>query len=491
MRSQGRSRLRRLAGIIGFLIFLLAGTSLMLAGVPEQAEADSYPIVSYDANGGIAKPTSPPAQQEMTSASTTFNGGDHNVGVDFGDDFTPPENYRFVGIEVTDQKTGTTTYFDHTQLYNFTVTNDTVIKYIWQTYTVRFHFSAIDGNNLAEPIVLYSNNPLTLVSDLIRQYYGDNATMNDVTFSLDGYIDSGLRTWYPINDYANFSEATADLFNPEVWIGDTGADIYVLMLKEIKDVSIDIEAPVCGTKTETQEDGSGWLWDTQTNPPDITTPASAPYGLGTTSTYLSRYWIADMIDGDPFVGTIAGDEDFIAWAWLEAAYGYGFGDNVTANVSGGKFEKTLNADTDWLAVVASVKPKHVAGDAAEENRVEPKCFEDGSYDMVTHCTGCDTILGSEHFSIDKIGLHDWGEWKVTTEATTQAEGIETRICSRCGAEETRAISKKETDATEKAAEKVDTLVSTGDTAPVAALGLIAIAAAMLAGIAGHRGLRRQ
>ena len=267
MRSHYLSKHLGLASIVCFLIFLLAGTSVMLASVPEQAEADdnSYPIVSYDANGGIAKPTSPPAQQEMTSASTTFNGGDHNVGVDFGDDFTPPENYRFVGIEVTDQKTGTTTYFDHTQLYNFTVTNDTVIKYIWQTYTVRFHFSAIDGNDLAEPIVLYSNNPLTLVSDLIRQYYGDNATMNDVTFTLDG-VKCGLIICYDLR----FPELTRSLalqdiellFVPAEWPGIRREHWQTLNRARAIENQIFLACcNGCGTAGETVYGGSSAIYD--------------------------------------------------------------------------------------------------------------------------------------------------------------------------------------------------------------------------------------
>ncbi|MCL1905704.1 MAG: FapA family protein [Clostridiales bacterium] len=37
--------------------------------------------------------------------------------------------------------------------------------------------------------------------------------------------------------------------------------------------------------------------------------------------------------------------------------------------------------------------------------------------------------------------HDWGEWIVTTPATYEADGVETRVCAVCGEEETRAIPK--------------------------------------------------
>ena len=37
--------------------------------------------------------------------------------------------------------------------------------------------------------------------------------------------------------------------------------------------------------------------------------------------------------------------------------------------------------------------------------------------------------------------HKWGEWVVTKEPTTEAEGQETRNCATCGATETRAVDK--------------------------------------------------
>lgn len=41
--------------------------------------------------------------------------------------------------------------------------------------------------------------------------------------------------------------------------------------------------------------------------------------------------------------------------------------------------------------------------------------------------------------------HDWGEWKVTKEATATAEGEETRICTGCHKEEKRSIPAKNSE----------------------------------------------
>ena len=44
--------------------------------------------------------------------------------------------------------------------------------------------------------------------------------------------------------------------------------------------------------------------------------------------------------------------------------------------------------------------------------------------------------------ITKAG-HTFGSWQTVTEPTVDSEGLEKRVCSKCGAEETRAISKLE------------------------------------------------
>jgi hypothetical protein len=44
--------------------------------------------------------------------------------------------------------------------------------------------------------------------------------------------------------------------------------------------------------------------------------------------------------------------------------------------------------------------------------------------------------------------HSYGEWTVSKEATTEAEGEEKRVCSGCGDEETRSIAKLEPQPTE-------------------------------------------
>ena len=48
-----------------------------------------------------------------------------------------------------------------------------------------------------------------------------------------------------------------------------------------------------------------------------------------------------------------------------------------------------------------------------------------------------------HFNWGSTCTHKWSTWKTVTKPTLDSEGLEKRVCSKCGAEETRAISKLE------------------------------------------------
>ena len=71
---------------------------------------------------------------------------------------------------------------------------------------------------------------------------------------------------------------------------------------------------------------------------------------------------------------------------------------------------------------------HVKGEPAEENRIEPTCTADGSYDSVIYCTVCENVVSSETVTIPALG-HDYQP--VVTEATCTEGGYTTYTCSRC------------------------------------------------------------
>lgn len=66
--------------------------------------------------------------------------------------------------------------------------------------------------------------------------------------------------------------------------------------------------------------------------------------------------------------------------------------------------------------------------------VEPTC-EDQGYTLYT-CSVCGTEYRDNY--VDALG-HDWGEWKVTKEATETETGEQVRTCKRCDKEQTEEI----------------------------------------------------
>ena len=81
---------------------------------------------------------------------------------------------------------------------------------------------------------------------------------------------------------------------------------------------------------------------------------------------------------------------------------------------------------------------HVEGEPVIENAVAATCTAEGGYDVVIYCSVCGEEISRVRVTQDALG-HDYGEWAVTKPATCTEAGIETRVCSRCGEEETRTI----------------------------------------------------
>ena len=82
---------------------------------------------------------------------------------------------------------------------------------------------------------------------------------------------------------------------------------------------------------------------------------------------------------------------------------------------------------------------HVAGTKIEEeNRIEPSCTKEGSYDLMTECSVCKAKYCLEHFVISPLG-HDWNEGTVTEPAEGAQDGTMTFKCNRCKETRTEII----------------------------------------------------
>ncbi|MCR5118476.1 MAG: hypothetical protein K6B44_02505 [Lachnospiraceae bacterium] len=105
-------------------------------------------------------------------------------------------------------------------------------------------------------------------------------------------------------------------------------------------------------------------------------------------------------------------------------------------------------DNGTLIYFIPVTAVHAMQDDAattKENVVEAGCETAGSYDEVLRyeCAHCHKAIEEiTPKTIPALG-HDWGEWKVTKEATETEEGEEERVCKRDPShKETRVIPKK-------------------------------------------------
>ena len=74
---------------------------------------------------------------------------------------------------------------------------------------------------------------------------------------------------------------------------------------------------------------------------------------------------------------------------------------------------------------------HTAGEAVEENRVEPTCTEDGSYDSVVYCTVCESEISRETVTIGAVG-HTAGEAVAKAPTCTEAGWNAYQACRREG-----------------------------------------------------------
>ena len=74
---------------------------------------------------------------------------------------------------------------------------------------------------------------------------------------------------------------------------------------------------------------------------------------------------------------------------------------------------------------------HTEGAAIVENRVEPTCMIDGSYDSVISCSVCDTEISRVSKTIEKLGHEYEAEWTIDAESTCVTDGSKSHHCVRC------------------------------------------------------------
>ena len=95
--------------------------------------------------------------------------------------------------------------------------------------------------------------------------------------------------------------------------------------------------------------------------------------------------------------------------------------------------------TDELTELSVPALGHNSGEPVVENVVEATCTSGSSYDVVTCCQRCGEVLSIDHVEDGQPLGHAFSEWQIRNAPTLTEPGLEYRVCSRCGAEETRAL----------------------------------------------------
>ena len=217
----------------------------------------------------------------------------------------------------------------------------------------------------------------------------------------EAYVDIALQSPENYTSYEALYEEQQDTYSDQL---QDGRVFYVLWAKAATSVKLSVEKPTCGTNVTAEpydpaHPELGYNSTTQSPRPSITVTEgnaelwSDPY-MGD-----SAFWVTPNTGGygmpKTFVGTIEGGQTYHAIAMLDPSFGYYFADNTQVTVEGGS--------------LVSAQVMH--GEGAQ-------------------------------ITLSVVAVHDWGDWSVTTPATVDAEGEETRVCkTNSEHKETRPIDK--------------------------------------------------
>ena len=132
-------------------------------------------------------------------------------------------------------------------------------------------------------------------------------------------------------------------------------------------------------------------------------------------------------------------------------------------------EWASNGTHHWHECVCGNKSENAEHVKQDLDAVDPTCTEPG-LSKGAKCSICERAM-IKQTELPATG-HSYGDWTVSKEATTEAEGEEKRVCSGCGDEETRSIAKLEPQPTEPKPTEPKPTEPTPEPAPGPNTGLI-------------------
>lgn len=133
--------------------------------------------------------------------------------------------------------------------------------------------------------------------------------------------------------------------------------------------------------------------------------------------FQMKFWLAHYTTKTDYAG------NYQMWQYTSKGSVPGISGNVDMNIAYFSYGTT-----------AAPKHTHNYSEEVKNSYKAPTCTQTGS--RVVRCS-----CGDSHTEEIPMVDHKFGNWEVRTPATTEAEGIEVRICSVCKKEETRKIDK--------------------------------------------------
>ena len=187
-------------------------------------------------------------------------------------------------------------------------------------------------------------------------------------------------------------------------------------------------------------------------------------------TYRIEYKSAAESTMDVVISEFAGHDQLLKTTTFEKVP-LKIGVNYTQNIDNTYMddsEYSLTSNEEEKILPTETKLELHAHTSSSEWKVgrEATCAEYGwNYNYCDEC--------NEWYEVITTVDHTFGSWQTVTEPTVDSEGLEKRVCSKCGAEETRAISKLEPvqvtdvelDITQKALNVGDTFTLTANVKP--------------------------
>ena len=273
----------------------------------------------------------------------------------------------------------------------------------------------------------------------------DNSQDVYVTWKIDGYIRTFSLDLLSVNGFGNPAEEV------EIQISKDGIEwkaLKMVLSELVPDPTADPANPywMNTTVTPTNIIGEDYCYIRIVLKPFA---AGINWAVGVENLVVTYSEYAD--DAQMQKGTFVVEEEHVCqfaeeWTHNETSHWHECACGAKADEAECVFgeEWKSNGTNHWHECVCGNKADSAEHTKVDLDAVEPTCTETG-LSKGAKCSICERVM-IKQTELPAAG-HTYGDWTVTKEATTEAEGEEKRVCA-CGDEETRTIDKLEPQPTQ-------------------------------------------